>query len=271
MDIALSTITFHTLTLDEALDGVVEAGFDSIDLGAVPLFCPHVDLDDPSEQQQDRARRAVRDRGLRVASVNTVPSVGLKPDELGSARELDRARVALAIARSVDAGLLTINAWSRSAGQRGPLLEAWAAHIRRVIDEAGGMDVQLEIPHHGTMAESVSEAVELLEAVRAPGVRVTYDTSHIVAGGSTISDSLQHLGPHIGHVHLRDAIGSDINHTPGDGEVDFAALLSYLQDRPVSMSFELEYGQRHASMSVEELAEEARRARRHIESLGAAL
>lgn len=262
--IGCSTILFHAKPASEALSLIADAGFGTIDLGAVPSFCPHVDLDDPDVSA---TARLVSSHGFVVASVNSVPWVGIDPAD--SDAVFKRNLVALAAAQALETKVMTVDAGKRLEGESRPdAVARWARHTNRVLDaaEGSGVEVQIEAPHTGTLAGNVDETTELLDALDRP-VRITYDTSHIIAGGDTTERSLQILGPLIGHVHLRDARGADIHFTAGDGEYDFAALLKYLdgRDGQVALVLEPEYGA--AQMSDEELTSEALRGRDYVAAL----
>ena len=49
-----STIIFKPYTLEEALRGLAEAGFENVEIGAVKGFLEHLDPDDPRRRRLPR-------------------------------------------------------------------------------------------------------------------------------------------------------------------------------------------------------------------------
>src|SRR3954447_21245009 len=88
MRIACSTICFGNAAVDDALEHIADSGFDLIDLAAVPLIFPHVQLtDDPPADQPERLAKRLAELGLAVNGVNSVPWI---PDALDDPQELRR-------------------------------------------------------------------------------------------------------------------------------------------------------------------------------------
>ncbi|MGZ4689690.1 MAG: sugar phosphate isomerase/epimerase family protein [Acidimicrobiia bacterium] len=78
-------------------------------------------------------------------------------------------------------------------------------------------------PWAGGAVRSIEHVRALAEAV--PGVRFLIDTGHVMAWGGDILELL----PYAAHVQLRDARPGEAQVAPGDGEVDFAAVLARLE------------------------------------------
>ncbi len=85
-------------------------------------------------------------------------------------------------------------------------------------------------------------AVSSLEHVRAladaiPGVRFLIDTGHVTAWGGDILELL----PFAAHVQLRDAKRGVAQVPPGEGDVDFAAVLARLDELGYAGRLSIEY------------------------------
>src|ERR671933_1270303 len=65
-----STIIFKPYSLEEALRGLAEAGFENVEIGAVKGFLEHLDPDDLTPQTIGAARAALERHGLRVVSMS---------------------------------------------------------------------------------------------------------------------------------------------------------------------------------------------------------
>src|SRR6266508_1696383 len=60
------TNTYHTYGFDEALEGIASAGYEHVELSAVPGWTEHVDLDTPPAD----VRRKLEDYGLEAVSLS---------------------------------------------------------------------------------------------------------------------------------------------------------------------------------------------------------
>jgi sugar phosphate isomerase/epimerase len=198
-----------------------------------------------------------------VTNLNAVPFIYVQDrDDAGQHRAvIDQL---LTIAATVGCGLI-LNAGLRGAGDdqgRFAAADLLRHGFRRGRDL--GVPVSIEAPHAGMTAVTVREAVHLLELVGEPELGVTYDASHVVVGGDTIAESLELIGDRIAGVQARDGRGQDFHLTPGDGDVDWDALLGHLLargfDRPVVL--ELEYG---GALGPAEIRVEAERARSFLQ------
>jgi sugar phosphate isomerase/epimerase len=74
-------------------------------------------------------------------------------------------------------------------------------------------------------------------AAAVPGVRFLVDTGHVTAWGGDVLEAL----PLAGHVQLRDARAGDAQVAPGDGDVDFAAVLRRLERLGYRGAISVEY------------------------------
>jgi sugar phosphate isomerase/epimerase len=82
---------------------------------------------------------------------------------------------------------------------------------------------------------SVDDVRALTDAV--PGVRFLVDTGHVTAWGGDLLELL----PFAAHVQLRDARRGTAQVAPGEGDVDFAAVLHRLDDLGYQGVLSVEY------------------------------
>jgi len=236
-----STISYRALPLREALERLSRHGFRTVDIGILPRFCPHYD---PLTATDD-VRRGVVDclamNGLTATTLNTGPGVFNAPGA-DVATIYKAASENFALAQALGCRVVTIQ--NGAAAPRAEWMEnarKVAYHLRELARTAQGMGLALsvEAPHYGTLASDARQASDLLDLIGEGGA-CTFDTSHIQAGGQTIRQGLALLGDRIDHVHLRDARGQNIHVTPGDGDVPFEHLFSWLEERRFSGGMTLE-------------------------------
>lgn len=90
-------------------------------------------------------------------------------------------------------------------------------------------------PWAGAAVSSIDQVRALVDAV--PGIRFLIDTGHVVAWGGDLLELL----PFAAHVQLRDARSGQAQVAPGEGDVDFAAVLGRLEDLGYDGALSVEY------------------------------
>ena len=244
--IGCSTVTFRSCPLPEALDRIRRRDMVRVDIGVVPEFCPHYDpLATDGDDERRRVLNAVRSRGMRVSTLNSVPGSFNAPN--ADAETIKRAAQAnFALAHELGCYAVTVNSgvaapeneWHEQAR-----MVAGHLHELALIARDHGVELSIEAPHVGALAQSNRQAVDLIDLIGSEHVTVTFDTSHVHLGGGTLLEAFAALKGRVGHVHLRDAAGEDFLVTPGEGEVDFRSFLrellasGYRRD----LNLELEY------------------------------
>lgn len=88
-------------------------------------------------------------------------------------------------------------------------------------------------------AGATVSSLEEMRALRAevPGVRFLVDTGHATAWGADVLELL----PFAAHVQLRDAVSANAQVYPGDGDVDFTAVLARLEELDYAGRVSVEY------------------------------
>ncbi|MFV0488568.1 MAG: sugar phosphate isomerase/epimerase family protein [Vibrio fluvialis] len=179
----LIALDFEGRTAEQVLEGIRQAGYDSVEwtmeyldtmIGDSPAMACQMDLVTGGEQavtETFRAIDAAAAQGVPIVNVVTGPNLweGAEP-------------------RSDEA------AWSAALGG-----------LERVADYAGtaGVEIGFE-PCVGTLAFDAETARRVLDAVP---VTITFDPSHFVMTGDPIPDLIREWGERIVHFHLKDAFG----------------------------------------------------------------
>lgn len=84
-----------------------------------------------------------------------------------------------------------------------------------------------------TGTESGPELEALLASVPEASIAVNFDPGSLIMNGFSAQDTLQVLGPHVAHFHVRDAVrdhGRGLEVEVGRGSADFPDLLSTLEE-----------------------------------------
>lgn len=108
---------------------------------------------------------------------------------------------------------------------------AWERTVRWWRDAPGALCE----PWSGGAVGSLDDMRALAHAV--PGVRFLVDTGHVVAWGGDLHEVL----PLAAHVQLRDARPGEAQVPPGEGDVDFGAVIRRLEELDYRGAVSVEY------------------------------
>ncbi|WP_432511565.1 sugar phosphate isomerase/epimerase family protein [Kineococcus sp. SYSU DK001] len=270
-----STITFRHLPLAAALRTTTDLGFRGIDLGALPGVCDHVPYDLTREAVRE-VTDVVRASGVTVRSVNgDVGDLNVPLDHDGYAQRRLHTERLLDLCEGIGATALVL---PNGRQDHDPVRDL-AADQQLVAEELSttaelaadrGLQLWVEAPHYFRLNFDLERSLALYDLLPAT-VGAVLDVSHVVASGSTPREFLRRLGHRTKHVHLRDATPARdgapgyINHSIGNGEVDFddavAALAGIGYDGALALELETR------DVTDDERPAAALRAGEHISSL----
>ena len=217
MFVACSTLCFSRRSLPQALTIIAELGFTKAEI-AIHERGPHLK---PSEVVGD----------LHVLAQQLKVGPGVVPSAFDVAIDApdfehfqERLLAICKLARVAAVPLLTLN-----AAPAGSDLDAEVARCKKMvaIGEAEGIIISLGT-RIGTLTEYPDTAAQLCQ--RAPGLALTLDPSHYIAGPHQGKD-YDDLYPFVKHVHLRDT-GRGPNQFQvrvGQGEVEYGRIISMLE------------------------------------------
>jgi len=94
------------------------------------------------------------------------------------------------------------------------------------------------VDHPGYFLDSTAEALEVINDVDDPAVRLLYDLYHSIVMGEDPQQVLAGSGHLVGHVHVADVPG---RHEPGTGTIDWPLQLAALRSAEYSGAIGLEY------------------------------
>ncbi|HUT73252.1 MAG TPA: sugar phosphate isomerase/epimerase [Armatimonadota bacterium] len=207
--------------LEDALAATREAGFDFLELLAIP-DCHHVDL---RETTADALGAKLRDYGLGLAALCVGPmattSLAAMRDSLAYIERAIDAAEALDCQRVVVAGSprdradwdLTLAAYRR--------LDRFAQGRPALICLVNCHDTQLEIPEDFEF---------IFFAHDSPRIRMCADNGHFLRVGISPQEVVRRFGDHIQHVRLGDLV-HDQSVALGAGEADLAGFCKALAMR----------------------------------------
>ncbi len=216
--VGVLTNTYHTHTLDEALEGIAQAGFKYVELSAVRGWTEHVNLDSTDSDLQ-KLQDKLKSMGLEAMSLSG-------HSDLTTKEGLENGKKALDICHKLGLDIMTAAIGGHYSEEEDEA--AFMANIDELADyaEERGVVVALEI--HGIIMATGAMSVPLIARIGRRNVRVNYDTANVVFyGGKRAVDDVGYVLPYLAHVHLKDTRGRPNEWdfpALGDGHVDFKAF-----------------------------------------------
>ena len=232
---------------DEIDPGLARALTVCEDLGIATVELRTIDgvniVDQPSAALAE-IRRELDAHGFRVCAIAS-PFLKCNRDEAGPEQDAIHAR-ALAAAHALSAPIVRAFSFWREHDPAAAL-PVIGAELRRAAARAHdeGLTLALENEHECNVATS-AEVRAALDAAASPDLRVIWDPGNAaMLDPSSFSGlgGLEEIYDQVAHVHLKDVSASGSWVRIGDGIVDFAKLLGYLEDKGYGgyLSFETHY------------------------------
>jgi sugar phosphate isomerase/epimerase len=178
-------------------------------------------------------RRRISDLGLTLVDVME----GIQPASNATVESnLERLRMAAEVAHECSPGAPALiqspiggrpGSWTERRKAMAEELAIWA----RQLD---ALDVTFCIKPHSKQAMGrPEELLWMLQQVNHRRMRGVYDYGHFMAFGLDLATTIRQLGPHVGFIHIKDAVGMAPDHRfvlPGDGGVDYAVFLKTMAE-----------------------------------------
>lgn len=243
--IGCSTIAFAKFDLDTALEAIAGLGFSFIDLACIKGSAEHFNPLNKSRGEYQALNKKVRSHGLRVSTLNV--NAGSFNDSKSRDEHSATVRAALDCGNVLGCACVTTKIgdaaeeryWEESANRS-------IGRIRELADYAATLKLKLslEMPHTGTLAETLEQSIAFFKQTNHMATDVTLDTSHIYTTGADIREVARHFVGKLGHIHLRDANEKETHLVPGDGKIDFPfvynmmVLAGFHRDYVVEIKFD---------------------------------
>jgi L-ribulose-5-phosphate 3-epimerase len=236
-----STIVFAPYSIDQALDGLAEAGYHACEIGAVKGWFEHIDPDTVSNREIDRIAGKLADLGLRPVSLSG--HAQLQTDE-------GAARFARAIDIAAALGMEVVNTYTGDA-TTDEEREAYFANVTALCDRAAHHGLKIGMETDSNMLPTAEIGIAILDRIDRPDVLgFNYDPANVVyyAGADPLGD-VRFALPRLVHFHFKDKVGGKgvFNFPPpGDGELDMTGLLAILGEAGYAgpISAEVEFDER---------------------------
>jgi sugar phosphate isomerase/epimerase len=226
--LAVSTNSYHSYTLEEALAGIAGAGFTSVELSSVPGWTEHI-LRNASANDLQRVSDLVQFHGLEAISLSG-------HSDLASDEGIAEFRKSLFIAKTLHIRYVTTSTGGHDASSEGTVDEqrvAFLNRIRPLADEAAADGIQICLETHGGVSATGAMAAELVQEIDRPNVGINYDTANVIFYGEVRPETdIELAAPFINHLHIKDQVGGPgVWNFPqiGSGEIEFTPIFAALE------------------------------------------
>lgn len=229
------TNSYHTYGFDEALEGIAEAGYELVELSAVPGWTQHVRFSDDVND----VRRKIEAVGLEANAISV-------HSDLTTDEGLDYGIQGLRWASDYGLSLATTAIGGHSSQEESE--EEFLPRIGKLAAEAEKLGIKVGLEIHGDIMASGALTKPLMERIGSSAIGVKYDTANCeFYGGVKAVEDIHHVMPYLVNLDMKDKIGGKGEWNfpgPGVGTVDFPRLFKILGDAgydgPMSVEIEFE-------------------------------
>ncbi len=202
--LSIGTYGLQSWSLQEAIRKVSQAGFDGIEIAAMPGY-----PGDPERLSQS-TRRSLRhqliDLDLRLDAI----MAGIKPglNAIGQADRLERMKQCLELAQTLATPDQEPIVQTILGGPpKQPLPTPWIDELQkwRELAERSGVTISIK-PHRGHLISRPRTAIQLLKEIgQSKRLRMVFDYSHFAFRDIPLNESIRTSSPWVNYVVLKDA------------------------------------------------------------------
>jgi sugar phosphate isomerase/epimerase len=255
------TNAFKHFSLEYALDSLK-----SLDFKAVELWCKgqHVTPYD-CEEQVAMIRGMIASRGLSVSALSA------HLDYITSNKELREENIrkfkrVISLARMFDVALVvTASGYLHGRHPSRRMEKRFLDALERLTGYAEENKVTLALePEPEKFLRTPAQAVKYIEFIGSDAVKTVCDLSHAIALNMTPMEFISEMQDYLAHVHVDDAKYGEHPHRhliPGEGDVNYRELFTFLQDIKYKgwLSLELNQHTQHPEQAAREAIRYLRR------------
>jgi sugar phosphate isomerase/epimerase len=243
--LAFSTNAYTRYSFREAVRRLAGIGYRAVEVMAdVPHAWPAFLL---PEQKRD-LRAALDEHGLAISNVNAFmmkavsdhrqfywhPS-WVEPDPHYRRVRVDHTKRALTLAKEIGSPCITTEPGGPLApgGSWKSALKLFVEELKPVLEHAENEGVLLLLePEPDLIVETAEQFEELMTHLDSPAAGLNFDVGHFYCVGDEPAPTLRRLAKYVRHIHLEDIAATRVHHhlVPGEGAIDFAAVLSAVRE-----------------------------------------
>ena len=252
MKIALFTAAFSSYPIERAFEAAAKYGYDGIEIGG---FRPHAYAPDLARGGAAKIRE--------LSSRYNLPIVSYAPENTGSPyslvfadkqmnqESLEYFKLTLDMAKEIGSKYCMFACNHPGFGRyKEDVKKLFIENMRVLAEQKIGQTIILEpvTPYEGTIITTSDDVRWALDEVNSPRFKCMLDLACPLTCGEPVSAYFEKMGDDMKHIHFIDCISSSEDHLiPGDGEIDFPRLVSYLKEVGYDGYLSLELFSRYAN------------------------
>jgi L-ribulose-5-phosphate 3-epimerase len=237
--LAINSNTYHGFSLEDAVKGASEAGFDKIELAAVKDHTAHV-LPDMSQEELQEIKALLQKYGMKCVGIGAHSNV---------MREEGIANLLNSIDLAVEFDCPYVVTATGDAHNDSDVIEdeeVLAKNLQPVLDKCEKLGKTLVLETHGNNFATGLSLKKLAQSLN-DRVKINYDTANVIFYGDILPyEDLEASVDYVEFIHLKDKLGANNEwHFPaiGDGNLDFNRMFETLRkaDYKGPISVEVEF------------------------------
>lgn len=245
MKFAFSTNAYRQFSIAQTCRRIARLGFQGIELLAdVPHAWP-VNL---LPEQKEHIRSCLTENGLEISNINAFMMNAVADtrqtfwypswiEPYAPYRALRREHTIRCLELAAELGAKNIQTEPGGPLPEGMSWKEGAAlfydELMPCVERAEKLNVGLLIePEPQLLIETFDQYLEFMEKIQSPAVGLNFDIGHAFCVGDDPATWIPRLAEHTRHYHIEDISAERVHHhlIPGDGAIDFAPILSAIQE-----------------------------------------
>jgi fructoselysine 3-epimerase len=219
-------------TLEDTIERIAKIGYEGIEIGA---GSPHAYPPCLTKERRKHIRKVLDDNGIALSSMLPALSGGpghnlTSPIPEERRHTIDHYKDLVELTAEWGGKIvLYIPGWIIFGTTFKQAWEWSTAALSEIADKAAKFDITLVIEpvsFDTNFVDKGEEAIEMMEEVNKPNVKLMFDTFHTLYRKEPSSDYIYRMGKNLRHMHI-----SDNNRLPpGQGRGDFISVINALKD-----------------------------------------
>ena len=245
--------------LEETIKRIASIGYDGIEIGAA---APHAYPDYLNKERRQEIKGTLEENGIELSSM--LPAPGGGPGNNVASPLAEERRAAIEQYKKVielcselgGSTVLYVAGWQIFGTDRAQAWQWSRDALSEIAETASDCGVTIAVeptPEDGNLIESCDDAMELMEQVSSPNVKVMFDTIHALYRKEVPTDYVYRMGRNLHHVHLSD----EGRLPPGSGRCDFISLVGALKETGYDGYLAMEIGFNRRDVEPDQVARQA--------------
>jgi sugar phosphate isomerase/epimerase len=252
---AIWTALYAEQPLDQAVRTLHGHGWMAFEASTEHMV--RIERDEAPKARIDEVRACLADLGLVMPQAHALLKADVAHrDEAKRGKHVRRLMRHIEIAGQLGIEVIVIHPGGRQMPTtRAEWQRDWTLNVetfRRLGDLAGERGVRIALENLMARYRAPYELLDLIAAIDHPALGVTFDTSHANVVGLDLPAAIGEFGSLLIATHISDNDGSGDQHrTPGNGQIDWPAVVKALHKIGYSGLFDLEIpGERHVLLPL---------------------